>query len=556
MKIKELLTASITLILVAALPLIPGSSRLPEKVKVQILAVNDFHGNLEPPAGSTGLIGTVNAGGAAFLATHLKNLRASKLNTVVVSAGDMIGSSPLLSALFHDEPTIEAFNHMGLDFNAVGNHEFDEGAAELLRMANGGCHPTDGCLDGDDFSGADFQYLAANVVRKADGKTLFSPYQVRSFDGVKLAFIGMTLEDNPTIASPSGVAGLDFLDEADTVNALVPKLKDKGIETIVVLIHEGGVQVAPSPHNGCEGISGAIMDIVDRFDPEVDVVISGHTHNAYNCVINNMLVTSAASFGRLVTDIDLIIDRNTREVVSISANNNIVTRNVAKDRFITDLIEKYKAIALPLANRTIGSITADITRSSNLAGESALGDVIADSQLQAASPVGFGESEVAFTNPGGIRADLVYAQISGAELPGEVNYGEMFTVIPFGDNLVTMTLTGTQIKAVLEQQFNNPDPGQNRILQVSNGFNYTWSVSAPIGSKVSNIMFRGVSLDMDRDYRVTVNSFLAEGGDNFTAFKEGTNRLGGAIDTDAFEAYLKTFSPVAPGPQNRITITP
>src|SRR6185503_599874 len=270
-------------------------------VNVQILAVNDFHGNLEPVAGSGGRVGTINAGGAEFLATHIANLRALNPNTLVVSAGDLIGASPLLSALFHDEPTIEAFNQIGLDFNAVGNHEFDEGWHELERMQNGGCHPVDGCLDGDDFAGANFQFLAANVVRKDNGKTIFPGYKIRSYGGVKIAFIGMTLEGTPLIVTPSGISNLNFLDEADTVNNLVPQLKAKGIETIVVLIHEGGVQnvgVDPVTINQCNGISGAIVDIVNRMDPEVDVVVSGHTHQPYNCTINNKLVTSAYSFGR------------------------------------------------------------------------------------------------------------------------------------------------------------------------------------------------------------------------------------------------------------------
>jgi 5'-nucleotidase len=552
LKIRKILVGLTALIKASALPLFLASCGHSGKVNVQILAVNDFHGHLEPPEGSSGRIGTVNAGGGEYLATHIETLRARNPNTVLVSAGDMIGSSPLLSALFHDEPTIEAFNRMGLDFNAVGNHEFDEGMTELLRMDEGGCHPKDGCMDGDGFAGADFQYLAANVVRKENGRPLFPAYKVRSFEGVKIAFIGMTLEGTPTIVSPSGVAGLNFLDEAETVNALVPQLKSQGVKAIVVLIHEGGAQLAPEPYNGCMGISGAIVDIVNRFDPEVDVVISGHTHKAYNCVLGNKLVTSAASYGRLVTDIDLTLDPGTGEIVGMAANNMIVARDVSKDKAITALIEKYKVIALPLARRTVGSITADITHRGNLTGESALGDVIADSLLHATASPNPAAAVVAFTNPGGLRADLLYAPAEG-ERPGEVNYGEMFTVLPFGDNLVTITLTGVQIKAVLEQQFDNPTPGLNRILQVSKGFTYDWLAAAPIGSKVSNIRLNGVPLDPARSYRVTVNSYLADGGDNFSIFKAGVNRLGGAIDTDAFEDYMKVFSPLAPGPQNRIT---
>jgi 5'-nucleotidase len=536
----------------------PSPSSKKQTVDVQLLAVNDFHGNLEPPAGSSGRIGSINAGGAEYLATHIANLRATNPNTVVVSAGDLIGASPLLSALFHDEPTIEAFNEIGLDFNAVGNHEFDEGEQELLRMQDGGCHPEDGCVDGDGFEGADFRFLAANVVRKDNGKTLFPPYKIRTFAGARVAFIGMTLEGTPGIVTPSGITNLEFLDEADTVNALVPKLKAKGVESIVVLLHEGGAQVAPAPYNGCVGISGAIVDIVNRMDPEVDAIISGHTHNAYNCVLNGKLVTSAASFGRIVTGVDLTIDRATGEVTSMSANNVIVTREVPKDMAMTSLIARYNAIVAPIANRVIGSITADITGTANAAGESALGDVIADGQRLATAPADLGGAVVAFMNPGGIRANLTYASGTAGEGDGNVTYGEMFTVQPFGNNLVTMTLTGAQIDTLLEQQFDNPAPGQNRILQVSNGFTYAWSASAPVGDRVdpASIAINGTTIDPAASYRVTVNSFLADGGDNFAVLKLGTDRLGGAVDTDALEAYFAANSPVAPGPQNRITRVP
>ncbi len=547
--------ASLALLAVVALSV---TAKPPEMVDVQILAVNDFHGNLEPPAGSSGRIGAINAGGVEYLATHIDQLRAANPNTVVVSAGDLIGASPLISALFHDEPTIEAFNLIGLDYNAVGNHEFDDGTAELLRMQEGGCHPVDGCQDGDGFDGANFQFLAANVVWEKNGKTIFPAYKVRSFAGAKVAFIGMTLEGTPTIVTPSGVAGLQFLDEADTVNALVPYLKEKGVETIVVLIHEGGAQAAPAPYNGCVGISGAIVDIVNRLDPEVDVVISGHTHNAYNCVINDKLVTSAASFGRLVTDVNLSINRDTGEVETMSANNVIVTRDVPKSTLLTALVDKYRALSAPLANRIIGTITTDITRTNNAAGESALGDVISDSQLMATADPGFGDADVAFMNPGGIRADLTYAP-SGAEQPGEVTYNEIFTVQPFGNSLVTMTLTGTQIDTLLEQQFAGCGAqNANRVLQVSNGFSYSWSVSALACDKVdaASIMLNGVVIDPAASYRVTVNSFLADGGDNFAVLRDGTDRLGGALDLDALEAYFQAFSPVPPGSQNRITQLP
>jgi 5'-nucleotidase len=430
-----------------------------------------------------------------------------------------------------------------------------------MRMQEGGCHPVDGCLDGDGFYGAQFRFLSANVVWEKNGKTVFPAYKVRSFAGAKVAFIGLTLEGTPTIVTPSGVAGLKFLDEAETINTYVSELKAKGVNAIVVLLHEGGVQsgaVNETTINTCSNLTGPVVDIVNQLDPAVDVVISGHTHQPYNCLINGKLVTSAYSFGRLVTDIDLTVDRATGEVVAKSAVNKINTRDVAPAPALTALVTKYRTLSAPLANRVIGSITADMTRSINAAGESTLGDVIADSQLYVTTPVGFGEAVVAFMNPGGIRTDLTYLSSSIGEGNGNVTYNEIFNVQPFGNSLVTLTLTGEQIDTLLEQQFNNPAVGQSRILQVSNGFTYSWSQSAPAGSKVdpASITLNGVPVNPASLYRVTVNSFLAEGGDNFTVLRLGTNRLGGAVDLDAVEAYFLAYSPVAPGPQNRITVLP
>ncbi len=547
-----------------ALSSLPAGAKPTGAVNVQILAINDFHGNLQPPAGSSGRIGpsgTPEYGGAAFLATHLHNLEATNPNTVIVSAGDMIGASPLLSALFHDEPTIEAANLWGVDFNAVGNHEFDEGTAELKRMADGGCHPVDGCQDGDGFSGADFQYLSANVVSEHNGKTLFPAYKIRSFAGAKIAFIGLTLEGTPNIVTPSGVAGYDFLDEAETINALVPEIKAKGAETIVVLIHEGGIQTPlPALDNidGCTGFTGAIGPIVEATDDEVDLWISGHTHAPYNCVIDGDPVTSAYSFGRIVTDIDMTIDRSTGQPTQILIDNKEVTRTVTPDPAVTALIAKYNTIAAPLANRVIGSITSNITRTQNAAGESALGDVIADGQLDATNDPGFGDAVVAFMNPGGIRADLTFVGSPAGEGDGNVTYGEMFTVQPFGNSMVTLTLTGAQIERLLEEQFPGCTLATARILQVSAGFTYTWKASGPVCDKVNpaSILLNGVTVNPAASYRVTVNSFLADGGDSFPILIQGTDRLGGAVDTDAFEAYFVTHSPVPPGLQNRITVVP
>ena len=549
-------------------------------VEVQILGLNDFHGNLLPPSGSSGRVGATNAGGAEYLATHVHNLEQTNANTIVVSAGDLIGASPLLSALFHDEPTIEAMNLIGLDLNAVGNHEFDEGTTELLRMQNGGCHPTDGCLDETGFNGADFGFLAANVVNHETREPLFPPYAVRTFSGAKVAFIGMTLEGTPNIVSPSGVAGFDFLDEADTVNALIPELEAQDVGAIVVLLHEGGQPagtVSETTINQCgagnAGVTGPIVDIANRLDSAVDLVISGHTHQPYNCVINGIPVTSAFSFGRLVTDIDMTVNRASKEVTSLSINNRIVTRTVPLDPRITDLIAHYNTFAAPIANRPIGHITADITRTNDASLEQSMGNVIADAQLDATDDAGFGDAVASFMNPGGVRADLIFAGSSAGEGDGVVTYGELFTVQPFGNSLVTLTLTGAQIDRMLEEQFcglNSPNltptPGFFKVLLPSAGFHYTWDQSAAgvVDCNVANavdaasITIGGVPIDPALSYRVTVNSFLADGGDGFAVLRQGTNRLGGAVDTDAFEAYLAAAEPtgIAPAPTDRIDVVP
>ncbi|WP_437997105.1 bifunctional metallophosphatase/5'-nucleotidase [Sorangium sp. So ce185] len=539
-----------------------------DTVSVQILAFNDFHGNLEHPPGNNGRITLpdttqVNAGGAAYLASRIAALRATNPNTVVVSAGDLIGASPLVSALFHDEPTIEAMNLLGLDINGVGNHEFDKGTAELLRMQYGGCSPVDGCTDGTFFAGASFQFLAANVVvDTTTGRTLFPRYDVREFDGVKIAFIGMTLEGTPSIVTPVGVAGLSFMDEVDTVNDIVPELQAQGIEAIVVVLHEGGL---PTGHfNECPDISGPIIEIATNVDPAVDVLVTGHTHQAYNCLLGDKIVTSAASFGRLVTDIDLEISRTTGDVTAKTANNVVVTHDTHDEPYaaVADLVTRYKDLSAPLANMQVGTITATLDRAVPAmgAGLFAMGAVIADAQLAATREASKGGAEVALMNPGGVRTDLTYAASPTEITDGVVTFGEIFTVQPFGNSLVVMTLTGEQIDQLLEQQFRVDASGapRNLILQVSDGFTYTYSQSAPIGAKVdiASIRIGGVPIEAARTYRVTVNSFLATGGDGFTVLNDGADRLGGALDLDALRDYFAARSPVAPPALDRITIVP
>lgn len=561
---------------------------------IKIVAFNDFHGQLESPGSfrqtpSSASSTNIPVGGVDWLAGYVAELKSQNPSTVVVSAGDIIGATPLVSALFHDEPTIETMNRLGLEFNAVGNHEFDEGKNELKRMQNGGCHPTDpnscqGASVGTPvpFEGADFKFLAANVVETATGKTLFPQYAIKSIGGVRVGFIGMTLKETPTIVTPTGVAGLEFKDEAATVNALIPKLRARGVEAVVVMIHQGGtipVTQSASTINNCDaGLDGSpIKTIVNQLDDEVDLVISGHTHQAYNCQIANkagrlISVTSANSQGRVLTDIDVAINTVNGEVSSVSAQNIVVDRSnpdVTPNAAIKTIVDNYKAIATPVANRVIGTITAAITRTTTAAGESALGDVIADAQLAATSNIGFGEAVASFMNPGGIRSDLTFPSSAAAEGDGKVTYAEAFTVQPFGNTLVTLTLTGEQIHTLLEQQFTGctvgypagaPATGQafNRIMQVSEGFSYEWKERGTPCDNVdpASIKVNGVVVDPAANYRITVNNFMADGGDQYYVLTQGSNRLGGALDLDALEGYFTANGSVTPGPQNRILLAP
>ena len=539
--------------LAVALDPVSRASAQTAPVELRILAINDFHGNLRPPPGGIRITDpadktkkiTVPAGGAEHMATLVRQLREQAKNTVFVAAGDLIGASPFLSAMFHDEPTIESLSMMGLEVDSVGNHEFDEGKDELLRMQNGGCHPTDKCQGPHPFLGAKFRYLAASTIDKDSGKTILPPYEIKTFDGIPVAFIGLTLKGTPNLVSPVSVAGLEFKDEAETVNALVPELKAQGIEAIVVLIHEGGFPAGD--YNECPGISGPIVDIVRKFDRAVDVVISGHTHQAYVCEIDGRLVTSGDKYGTIVTAIDLKLDPATRDVVSARADNVIVRTGVyANDPEQTALLAAYDKLAAPIAGRPAGSVTETLSRTPNNAGESTLGDIVADAQLAATSADARGGAVIAFTNPGGVRTDIAKKE------EGAVTYADVFASQPFRNQLVTMTLTGMQIKNMLEQQW--LDPKRPRILQVSKGFSYAWDDAKPSGDRIiaDRISLNGQRIDPAASYRVTVNNFLAVGGDGFTVLKEGVAPQFGIYDVDALYGYFQANSPVSPGPPDRI----
>jgi 5'-nucleotidase len=551
---------------------------------IQLLAINDFHGHLEPPQGSTGSVTVtdpaapngpglrVPAGGVEYLATHLRAARAGQRHTATVAAGDLIGASPLLSGAFRDEPTVLAMNTLGLDVSSVGNHEFDEGKNELMRMQHGGCHPVDGCaVPGRRFPGASFPYLAANVTQRNARHPLLPPYWIKDFGSARVGFIGMTLRDTPGLVSPEGVRDLTFTDEVDTANALVPDLRRHGVNAIVVLLHEGGLPAGPAFDYDCDaggpgrGLSGPVVDIARRLDPQIDVLVTGHTHASYVCDIpdpagRSRLVTSAASFGRLYTDIRLSYDRRSRDIVrsSVAARNVVVTRDVARAADLTGLIEDYRARLAPIANRVVGRIAADIKGSGSPEADTPLGNLVADSHLEATRADSSGGAQLALMNPGGIRTDLTYPA-SGGEGDGEVTYAEAYAVQPFGNRLVTMDLPGRSLLQALRQQYEGPNGAAPKVLQPA-GIGWTVDAARTGADRVvaDSVTIGGRPLDESRTYRVTVNEFLAGGGDRFTAFTAGTRRLVGPVDVEAFSSYLSAHSgpgrPLAPPRTGRITV--
>lgn len=599
-----------------------------EPINVKIIGLNDYHGTLQSP-GTFGVNTTVPAarrpavGGAEFVAAHVALMKAANRNNVVVGAGDFIGASPLVSALFFDEPAVETLNLIGLDFISVGNHEFDKGKDELLRLQKGGCKITDGLPDPNSckgfgsatpgsFDGARYQWLAANVVETTTGRTLLPAYGVKRFKGVPVAFIGMTLQATPSIVTPTGVAGLEFRNEADTVNQLVPRLRARGIEAIVVLVHQGGFQTGAgnaSDINGClgnlknaDGSDSDIRKLVAGLDDAVDLVISGHTHAAYNCSAGTVdvvsvggqpvstarmaglpnqtgrlvPVTSTPAFGRVLTEVDVSIDPVSRDVVTVSAKNKLVDRTdpaaidwVAANPQVANVVASYATAVSPLAAAVIGTITAGMPNTAGPSGEQPAGALIADAQLQATQPAGAGGAVMAFMNPGGVRSPGIVNPAAVPVYPYNFTYGNAFTVQPFGNSLVTMTLTAQQIKNLLEQQFVGClGQGTQRILQISNGLRYTWKASGAPCARVSNVTFTATDLSVNppavqaapevivdangalsnpaKTYRVTVNNFLATGGDGFTVLTGGTSALGGAQDIDALVAYLAGFKAPLP----------
>jgi len=594
MKTFNPIAISISIAIAAAAILVACSGGTSQDVQIiRIIAMNDFHGNIETPAASNGGsvvvkdstnplgFSTINTGGAAYIAALVKKLKSENANNIVVGAGDLVSASPVTATLFHQEPSIDVLNQIGLEVSSVGNHEFDLGKDELLRLQNGGCFKgglvgTDTCLNNDSFVGAKFKYLAANVV-DSKNETILPATYTKTFGGITVGFIGLTFKDTPTAVLPSGVAGLTFQDEASTINKYAAQLRSGGASAVVVLIHQGGQTTATSINDqSCPNLTGEIVPLMNAMSKDVDVVVSGHTHQEYVCKVNGKLLTSTGFYGSVLTSIDLTVTKS--GVVSATANNIPVINEtntklpaglvaLTKDATVDATVQMYVTKAAAVKNLAVGSISSDIKRAllansstptRDETAEGAMGDVMAD-YFYAGVP----KADFALQNPGGVRSDLLLATANGV-----VTYGDLLTVAPYGNDLATIDLTGQQVIRLLEQQWEAANcaaktgaNGCGRMLQPSAQLTYTWDASKPSNAAdgqgarvvVSSVKIGGVPIDLNKTYRVATVTFLAQGGDNFTVMKAGKNYTAtGYKDIDAFVAYMKANPKLAP-PTNRIT---
>ena len=499
-----------------------------EPVEINLVALNDFHGYLQPgtfsysdPQNQDAVI-TVQAGGVATLGGLLNELRQDDPHLLFVGVGDLIGASPPISAIWADEPTLEAMALLDMRLSSLGNHELDEGKAELLRQINGGCdspRPEKACQWRADYTGTSFPYIAANLIDTETGNTLVAPYVIEQVRGVKIAFVGAQVEDLASVVAASSMQGIRVDDEAEAINRVVPEIKRKGADIVVAVVHQGGNTLASFNQPGCTDLEGDIVDIVERLDPAVDLVLSAHTHEAYLCTVGTIPVTQAGSYGRLVTHLTLVFEPAGKTLLDVQARNLIVDpQRYPPDPKLLAWQTDIEARSRSILERPVARIGAPmITRMPNRAGESAMGDLVADAQLAATEPWG---AQIALMNSGGIRADLVVKD----EEP--LNYSQVAAVHPFKGTLQIISLTGAQIKSLLEQQWQSDGPGSFKPLQISHTFSYRWDGSQPRGQRIlaDSLRLNGEPILPTESYRIAVNAFLADGGDNFSVFTEASDR--------------------------------
>lgn len=517
-----------------------GKGAPPARVAdVQLLNFSDFHGHLQPEG---------SFGGAAYLSGLIKERRAAAAGaSYTLSTGDSIGGSTFLSGLFQDEPTVEALNAIGLDASAVGNHELDEGWTEFQRMMRGGNHPTLGQFGPTPYKGADFPYLAANLVHEKTGKPVLPPYAIKKEKGVEVGVIGITTSDLPELVSPAGIKGIKVLPEAQTINKYAAELQKKGVQSIVVLMHEGGAAntysktIDAASTNGCSNLTGKVVDINKAVSPAVDVILTGHTHSAFTCELPdpkgvNRIVTGPGDWGRVLTEVNLKVDRKTKDVIRPASHsvNRVVSTSGPSDAGVASIVDRWQkgsdVVAQQVVGSTAGAITGDA--SGNRGIETAMGNLVSDAILAGTQKDG---AQIALMNVGGVRASLD---------AGDVTYAGAYAVLPFGNQLVTINLTGAQLEAVLNQQYNTSRSRAMLALTPSKGFTYTWDAAA---NRVvpGSMTLNGQAIDPNATYKVSTLNFLADGGDGFTAFTQATGRVGGPEDLAAFIDYLRAHSPVA-----------
>lgn len=510
-------------------------------VTLNLVAINDFHGNLEPSkytyTNAAGNSETLRAGGIEALSGALAEWRKEDQDLLFIGAGDLIGASPALSSMWADEPSIEAMSLLGLRVSSVGNHEFDQGRKELLRQQHGGCdspRPNKACKLAPDFKGARFTYLAANVLDKATGKPFMPAYRIETVKGVKVGIVGVVLQDTASVAMSSAIAGLDFIGEAEAINRTLPQMRAEGAQVILALVHEGGRTDESPEQPNCKGLTGGVVDIVKALDPAIRLVITGHSHQGYLCKVDGRVVTQADAAGHLLSRIALKVDPKSGAVADIDVRNVVMDPSkFTADPKITAYLANVKERSRAALARPLGKLgTATVARKANDAGEAPLGNLVADAIVAATRSQGV---QIGFMNSGGIRKDLETAD-------GQVaTFGNAQAVLPFGNTLVVMDLTGAQLRRLLEQQWDRPSASSATILQVSQGFTYTWDAKRPVGSRVlpGSLKLNGAPVEDGKTYRVVANNFLAEGGDNIPEFAKGSNRVDTQlVDLDALSDFI------------------
>jgi 5'-nucleotidase len=510
-------------------------------VEINLVALNDFHGQLEAHSKLVTVDGKetrITVGGIDNMAGAIALWRREDPQLMVVGAGDLIGASPVLSGMYADEPTVFALNQIGLRVSSTGNHEYDGGPDELLRKQQGGCvtSVTDkACVWQPTFGGAKYTYLAANVTNKKSGATVMPAYRIETIKGLRIAFVGAVVRDTEHMILPTRIANIQFNDEVEALNRAIGEVKTQNVDAVITLIHQGAV-AKNLTHIDCPDLNGPIVKIVQQLDPVVRLVISGHSHNGYVCQIEGRTVTQAEAYGHLLTRIKLRIVPGTHTVSSITAENiEIAPGKFTPTPEIAKLLADLKARSKEVMSRPVARVGAqNIPKELDKDGSSRLGDIATDAQLAATRAFG---AQIAFINDKSIRTFL-------ESTDGVATYSQVAATHPYGNTLNLVTLTGAQVREALEQQnwlATDRTVKERLMLQVSGGLTYRWDASRPLGQRVirESLIFNGAPLDDKADYRVCINNYLLQGGDNFTIFKQGRDLVDtGIIDLDAMIAYL------------------